>query len=108
MDDIAEYAKFNTMSKDIDKLAPGQKYESLVDIGQGCFVQSEVAAPKDGVYVHVGLGFFVELTWPDATTLSGEREKILQKKVSEAQHAIDRVKSDMDEVSPSGQIMDAV
>jgi prefoldin subunit 5 len=97
-DEIAEYSKFNVISEDVARLAPNEKYESLVDIGQKCFVASVVEAPKSSVYVHVGLGFFTELPWPAAVAVSGERMKIIQKKVSNTQDAIDRVQVDMAEV----------
>jgi prefoldin subunit 5 len=97
-DEIAEYSKFNVISEDVARLAPNEKYESLVDIGQNCFVASVVEAPKSSVYFYIGLGFFTELTWPAAVVLSGERTKLIQKKISNTQDAIDRVQADMAEV----------
>lgn len=97
-DEIAEYSKFNAFSEDVAQLAPNENYESLVDIGQKCFVASVVEAPKSSVYVHVGLGFFAELTWPAAVAVSGDRIKLIQKKVSNTQDALNRVQADMAEV----------
>ena len=97
-DEIAEYSKFNVISEDVARLAPNEKYVSLVDIGQKCFVASVVEAPKSSVYVHVGLGFFAELPWSAAVAVSGERINVIQKKVSNTQDAIERVQADMAEV----------
>lgn len=97
-DEIVEYSKFNIISEDVARLSPNQRYESLVDIGQKCFVTSIVETPQSSVYVHVGLGFFVELTWPAAVAVSDERVKLIQKKISNTQGAIDRVEADMAEV----------
>ena len=97
-DEIAEYSKFNIISEDVARLAPNEKYESLVDIGQMCFVASVVEVPKSSVYVHVGLGFFAELPWSAAVAVSGERINVIQKKVSNTQDAIERVQADMAEV----------
>ena len=75
------------------------EYKSLVDVGQGCYVKTVVAAPKQSVYLNIGLGFFTELAWPHAMEVVKEREIILQKKIINVQAAIDQVQSDMREVS---------
>ena len=74
------------------------EYKSLVDVGQGCYVKTVVAAPKQSVYLNIGLGFFSELAWPHAMEVVKERKSILEKKVLNVQAAIDQVQLDMKEV----------
>ena len=98
-DEIDEYAKFTCISKEIAELEPYMEYKSLVDVGQGCYVKTVVATPKQSVYLNIGLGFFSELAWPHAMEVVKKREIILQKKLLNVQVAIDQVQSDMREVS---------
>lgn len=97
-DEIDEYAKFTCISKEIAELEPHMEYKSLVDVGQGCYVKTVVATPKQSVYLNIGLGFFSELAWPHAMEVVKEREIILQKKILNVQAAINQVQSDMREV----------
>ena len=98
-DEIAEYAKFSRFGKEIAELESHVEYKSLVDVGQGCYVKTVVAAPKQSVHLNIGLGFFCELAWPHAMEVVEQREGILQKKLLNAQALIDKVLSDMNEVS---------
>lgn len=97
-EEIGEYVEFGIMQHKITNLTANEPYETLVDIGQQCFVQAVVNEPQNGVYVHMGLGFFAELSWSDAADIALKREELLARKVTQTQIAIDRVQADVDEV----------
>ena len=82
----------------VTNLTANEQYKTLVDIGQQCFVKAVVDAPQNGVYVHMGLGFFAELSWSDAADIALKREELLARKVIQTQIAIDSVQADVDEV----------
>ena len=82
----------------VTNLNANEQYKTLVDIGQQCFVKAVVDAPQNGVYVHMGLGFFAELSWSDAADIALKREELLTRKVLQTQIAIDSIQADVDEV----------
>ena len=54
--------------------------------------------PLKSVHAHVGLGFFVELSWPSALALAKSREGLLGRRRDQAQASLEAVQADMDGV----------
>lgn len=97
-EEIAEYTALGIEQQKITHLAANEQYKTLVDIGQQCYVQAVVNAPQAGVYVHIGLGFFVELSWSAVDHIAQKRDELLSRKAIQTQTAIESVQADLDEV----------
>jgi prefoldin subunit 5 len=73
-------------------------YETLVDIGQGCYMQAVVPKGQDSVFVHIGLGFFTEISPVEIPDFTSKRVQILRDKISHTEQAIEKVANDIAEV----------
>jgi prefoldin alpha subunit len=93
-DEIEEYEKCRIMIKD---MKGKQNYESYVDIGEGNYVQS-VLNSSETIYVHVGMGFHVEVDLEKGNEICHERILLLQKKIGNLNNTIETVGQDIQEV----------
>ena len=78
-EEINQYNKLVTMAPIIASTA--NNYQTLCHLGNGCHVQGMIPHAGKSVHVHVGLGFFVEISWPEALEVAKQRTKILKNKV---------------------------
>ncbi len=99
-DEIKEYHTCQMILEEMrEKALEGvEKYESLVDIGEGNYVQSQTNQCET-IYIHVGMGFHVEVDLDWAKKISEDRINILEKKVTNLNTTIELVGQDIQEVN---------
>jgi prefoldin alpha subunit len=93
-EEIQEYEKCQNI---ITVMKGKEKYESYVDIGEGNYVQS-VLDSCDTIYIHVGMGFHVEVPLEQGMEICQERICLLQKKVLNLDTTIGMLGQDIQEV----------
>jgi prefoldin alpha subunit len=93
-EEINEYEKCQTI---ITEMKGKEKYESYVDIGESNYVKSVLDACET-IYIHVGMGFHVEVPLDEGMEICHERISLLQKKVSNLDTTIGMVGQDIQEV----------
>jgi prefoldin alpha subunit len=93
-DEIEEYEKCQSLIKE---MKGKQSYESYVDIGEGNYVQS-VLNSCETIYIHVGMGFHVEVDLEKGNEICNERIQLLQKKIGNLNNTIEMVGQDIQEV----------
>ena len=70
----------------------------LCHLGHGVHVQAVVPDAAHGVHLHVGLGFFVELPWPQAVDVAQARVAVLQGRAALTEATIAGLDADLLEV----------
>ena len=78
-EEIMQYNKLVDVAPTIASTA--NDYHTLCHVGSGCHVQGIIPQAGKSVHIHVGLGFFVEVSWPEALDVAKQRTKILKNKV---------------------------
>ena len=91
--DIGHYEHVTALSSSI-----GAEHRALCHLGHGVHVQAVIPNASQGVHVHVGLGFFVELPWPEAVDVANARVAILQGRVALTEATIVGLDTDLLEV----------
>lgn len=98
--EINEYKKCNNIITNIklNNEKNEKNYYSLVNIGEGNYVQS-VIENCNSIYIHIGMGFHVELGLNEAREISDRRVELLEKKVQHLDTSIEFVAKDIEEVN---------
>jgi prefoldin subunit 5 len=69
------------------------------DIGHGCLVEARIDDTQASMYVHIGLGFHIEVPFSEAFEISNQRQGIIERKAGNLQEEIDAVVTDLEFVS---------
>lgn len=95
--EISDYAKFTQLAKSImvEGANGADEYKTLSHIGQGCHVQAVIPQASKSVHVHIGLGFFTEVSLKDALEISSKRINILRGKVILTEGTIVNLEADL-------------
>jgi len=73
---IAEYLQLKNSIEQIQKAKITENLKTKVDLGCNFYVQANVLDPSK-IFVFVGFGFFVEMTFPEALKYIDKRTKFL-------------------------------
>jgi len=83
-----------------DKSNNGKGYDTHVDIGEKCFIQAHV--PYDNLvkslYVHIGMGYHVEVLLENVPELVQSRRRLLEQKISFLDEEIVNIRADYEQV----------
>lgn len=83
-----ERFEFERLQKRLaDMEGDGRPYETLVDIGDGCFVKG-VAEDTTKLFVYVGTGVHVQVTIPEALEIAPRRMALLDRRIAEVNRQI--------------------
>lgn len=93
-DEINEYKKCLTI---ISNMKGKDNYESYVDIGEENYVKG-VLNSCNTIYIHVGMGFHVEVELDEGIEICHKRIELLQKKILNINSNIEMVGKDIQEV----------
>ena len=98
--EIEEYEALEMKIEEMGaKEAEEEDFVTLEDIGSNCFLYATVPAKdKKQIVIHVGLGFFVETSLPDALNISDNRCELLHRKLEVVQANIEHVEFDLSQV----------
>lgn len=97
LDEVREYEKCQIIIQDLMMKEGKANYQSYVDVGEGNYVES-ILNSCETIYIHVGMGFHVEVDLEKGNEICKERIILLQKKVSNLNDSIEMVGQDIQEV----------